>query len=320
MASVWEVYPDEDEAPAAAEGGAKRRRRSTAGGDDDRDVTASAGIGRARLAGDFVLNGEVASTVPKLASEADLDELASDLPSDTLATVLLLRNRFPKALPVCPIVIKSHIYSIVSDRTAVDRQLEQLNRNNKVQIVKLASGRVDYGVLVWEDYCSVVSALKEGKGEDKQRLLDWFLDRVVSQTTHCYVSDYELESHVRSFLSSDSSAESDEEARDNCVAFLVQSGLLRRKLSVHGGYLFSVPNAGIFVKKLCEGRKRLATMVKRRKRGEILQWDLEKMKLPKATTLGMTYQLRDAIGSGLFDQVETTCGPLLRLTHEKEKK
>ena len=87
---------------------------------------------------------------------------------------------------------------------------------------------------------------------------------------------------------------------------------------MHGGYWISIPNLGVFVKRLRAGRKQLAGIAKRRKRSEILLWDLEKIKLSKQT-LGMKYQIRDAIGSGLFDQVETTCGPLLRLASKKDK-
>ena len=73
---------------------------------------------------------------------------------------------------------------------------------------------------------------------------------------------------------------------------------------VHGGYWISVPNVGVFVKSLNAGRKRLAGVVKRRKRNEMLLWDLEKMKLPG---LGMRYLVRDAIGSGMFQQVSCVC-------------
>ena len=108
-------------------------------------------------------------------------------------------------------------------------------------------------------------------------------------------------------------------AKESCVTLLVRCGLLTRRMSMYGGYWLSIPNIGIFVKSLRAGRKQLAGIVKRRRRCEILQWDLEKMKLPKKTTLGMKYHLRDAIGSGFFDQIETTCGPLLRAANKKEK-
>mmetsp|Transcript_8958 Transcript_8958/g.22079 ORF Transcript_8958/g.22079 Transcript_8958/m.22079 type:complete len:325 (+) Transcript_8958:240-1214(+) len=255
---------------------------------------------------------------------AEDDFALADVPSDTLAAVMMLRNKFPPSVPMCPLALKTHIYSVVNDRTAVDRQLEELNRNNKVQIIKLASNRNDYGVALWEDYASAVCACGEDRralsgGEEgikgASELFGWFLDSLVARISHCYVTDFQMERELRAFLASVEGA--DPNAYDEHITLLIRSGLLTRRTSVHGGYWISVPNVGIFVKSLNTGRKRLLGIVRRRKRGEMLQWDLEKVKLPK-TTLGMPFHLRDALGSGIFDQIETTCGPLLRLANKKQ--
>ena len=49
--------------------------------------------------------------------------------SDTLAALLLLASQFPaaaRAAGLPPIMLKAQVYTIVADRTAVDRDLEQL--------------------------------------------------------------------------------------------------------------------------------------------------------------------------------------------------
>ncbi len=49
--------------------------------------------------------------------------------SDTLAALRLLHAQFPdagRAAGLAPVMLKSQLYSIVADRTAVDRQLEDL--------------------------------------------------------------------------------------------------------------------------------------------------------------------------------------------------
>jgi hypothetical protein len=49
--------------------------------------------------------------------------------SDTLAALLLLASQFPaaaRAAGLPPIMLKAQVYAIVADRTAVDRDLEQL--------------------------------------------------------------------------------------------------------------------------------------------------------------------------------------------------
>ena len=236
------------------------------------------------------------------AEDTDLDCLLSQLPSDTLATIIMLRNKFPRKIPTCPLVIKSHVYSVIKDRTDVDRQLEELNRNNKIQIIKLSSDYGnDYGIALWEDYSAVVNACKNDKASEECKIIDWFLEGLVSQMSHCYVSDYQLELELREFLRS---IDKDADTYDEYITLFMRSGLLNRRISVHGGYWISVPNVGVFVKSLNAGRKRLAGVVKRRKRNEMLLWDLEKMKLPG---LGMRYLVRDAIGSGMFQQVSCVC-------------
>ena len=52
----------------------------------------------------------------------------TDLPGDALAALHLLRAQFPplSGRPVAPLVLRSQVYSIVRDRTAVDRELDEL--------------------------------------------------------------------------------------------------------------------------------------------------------------------------------------------------
>ncbi len=80
--------------------------------------------GEASLA---VPDTEQAPDLPANIEEVDEDDF-SNFPSDTLAAVLLLRAQFPSgwSRDVPPLVLRSQIYSIVKDRTVVDRQLDEL--------------------------------------------------------------------------------------------------------------------------------------------------------------------------------------------------
>jgi len=58
-----------------------------------------------------------------------LDEVVgAEVPGDTLAALQLLRAQFPQlpGRPVAPLVLRSQVYSVVRDRTAVDRELDEL--------------------------------------------------------------------------------------------------------------------------------------------------------------------------------------------------
>ena len=57
------------------------------------------------------------------------DDLTADaIPCDTLAATLLLRSQFPPASPkdAVPFALRSQLYTIVNDRTIVDRELDML--------------------------------------------------------------------------------------------------------------------------------------------------------------------------------------------------
>ena len=53
------------------------------------------------------------------------DITAQDIPCDTMAATLLLRNQFPctSTKDVIPFALRSQLYTIVNDRTIVDREL-----------------------------------------------------------------------------------------------------------------------------------------------------------------------------------------------------
>ena len=65
--------------------------------------------------------------LPENAEDVDDDEFG-DVPDDTLAAVLLLKSHFPKLKQkdVPLVALRSQIYSVVRDRTVVDRQLDDL--------------------------------------------------------------------------------------------------------------------------------------------------------------------------------------------------
>ena len=72
---------------------------------------------------------------PRLPENADPEQenaedeiTAQDIPCDTMAATLLLRNQFPctTTKDVIPFALRSQLYTIVNDRTIVDRELDML--------------------------------------------------------------------------------------------------------------------------------------------------------------------------------------------------
>ena len=70
-------------------------------------------------------------------------EEEDDLPSDVEAALLLLRRTLysrgapPGGAP--PIILKSMLYTVLPDRTAVDRDIDELRLAGKVRLFKLAT-------------------------------------------------------------------------------------------------------------------------------------------------------------------------------------
>jgi serine/threonine-protein kinase 19 len=79
----------------------------------------------------------------------------------------------------------------------------------------------------------------------------------------------------------------------------------------------SIPNIGSYTKSLIMGRREIASLLKRQKWKEMLLKDLEKKKL-RYSTLGINYHVKDLVGKGIVDSVDTTSGKLIRLVSDKE--
>lgn len=92
------------------------------------------------------------------------EDAAEALPNDTMVALLLLRSRFPPEAKVTPFATRAQLYSLLSDRTATDRQLEELRRCNQVRLLQLPIGGRgdDHAVMLTSDY---IAALRRGKAQ-----------------------------------------------------------------------------------------------------------------------------------------------------------
>jgi hypothetical protein len=77
----------------------------------------------------------------KRTSQPDIEEAEYDgpeVPNDTLVALELLRKQFPQtpAAGTFPVVLVSQIYSLVKDRTAVDRDLDKAVRRQQLRLFR----------------------------------------------------------------------------------------------------------------------------------------------------------------------------------------
>uniref|UniRef100_A0A7S4DYL1 Uncharacterized protein n=1 Tax=Lotharella globosa TaxID=91324 RepID=A0A7S4DYL1_9EUKA len=230
-----------------------------------------------------------------------------DIPSDTLAAVQnIAETQNPKR-----VVLRHQVYTLVRNRTTVDRELDKLRRDGKIRMVELPNiGRDCQGIMLVADYASTVREIMEKENNDAiRRVGERFLE-VLSSIPFSDVSRTKLLTLLgKPFQSSPTSS----------ISNLIRIGVLTRKgLS---DYHVAIPAIGTFVVDIKKARKEIISIVKKRMYREILQKELEKKSL-KTSRMSLRYHLMDLEGLQLLDFVETNMGTLVRIPKEdfKEKK
>ncbi|XP_067673643.1 inactive serine/threonine-protein kinase 19-like [Haliotis asinina] len=224
--------------------------------------------------------------------------LMNGLPTDTEASLIYLKNLFPgdkfdDRLP--PIIFKHQLYSIVKNRTTVDKHVGDLRSSGEIKVFKLGADANDLCVVFAHDYeTHILHVMKDLHVHN--HIIEKFL-RVVK---NCNDVSLDKDTLMKDFR-----------FKDEEITQLVKSSVLT--VRDVGSWWLSIPNAGVFMKNFMRGRKALLTMIRKCKYREILQQDLEQRKWPKLARLGILYHIHDVIGSDLVESVQTTSGNLLRL-------
>lgn len=223
----------------------------------------------------------------------------SDMPTDTKTALLFLKNMFPVEkfegrLP--PMMVRHQLYSIVKNRTVVDKEVGDLRSTGEIRLFKLGSEASEFGVVFTEDYKEHVRTFTADLSISKV-VVEKFLSTVVS---HC--QDISLNKHKMMY---------EFQFKDEEITQLVKACVLT--VRDVGSWWVAIPSAGMYMKSFMRGRKAVLTMIRKCKYKEILYQDLECRKLPKVARLGMTYHIHDIIGADLVDCIPSSSGQLLRL-------
>ncbi|XP_038624549.1 serine/threonine-protein kinase 19 isoform X2 [Tachyglossus aculeatus] len=207
---------------------------------------------------------------------------------------LFPRRLFEDALP--PIVLKSQIYSLVPDRTAADRQLNELREQGEVRLFQLGFDADAQGIVFTEDFKA--KALVASGGRKCEGTVKRFLDSVLPA---CGDLSFQQEQMAQTFG-----------FRDQEITQLVNAGILTVRDA--GSWWLAVPGAGRFVKVFVKGRQAVLGMVRKARYRQLLLAEvLSRRRAPATVPLGLAYHVHDLIGAQLVDCVPTTSGTLLRL-------
>lgn len=259
-----------------------------------------------------------ASSKQKATTVESVDDDCEDVPNDTLATILSLRSQFKcfdRTGQLPPVVLKSQLYSVLSDRTNADRDLDELRRTNKVRLFKLATGSDDHGILTTDDYRSLVVESPQrvnSKEVDAKRTLEWFGNQVLASCWNVTVTMGQLSD----MFSKSQAARSSLPSMDSMISTLLQSGVLCRHTEVDGAYLFCIPSLGPVVRSIVKGRSELIGIFKRRACNDMSDRQLyETIKL-RQSVLGVQFHVRDLLGQGVLLQLKTPAGTRFRLARQ----
>ncbi|XP_067881946.1 inactive serine/threonine-protein kinase 19-like isoform X2 [Heterodontus francisci] len=238
----------------------------------------------------------------KFGLEEDLDKNEAKkfdgVPNDTKSALLLLASLFPRKLfddSLPPIVLKHQLYSMVKDKTTVDRQLNELKDLGEVRIFQFGFDTDVFGIVFSEDYKSKVLAATATS--ETAATVQRFLEIVLSSCTDI---GFNKDKMLKEFS-----------FRDQEITQLMNAGLLT--VRDVGSWWLAIPGAGRFVKYFVKGRRAVLGMIRKSKYNEVLQSDLETRKETSTVKLGIQYHVHDIIGAELVKCIPTTTGTLLRL-------
>ncbi|XP_072916215.1 inactive serine/threonine-protein kinase 19-like [Hemitrygon akajei] len=221
-----------------------------------------------------------------------------DVPNDTKSALIFLASLFPRKLfddSLPPIVLKHQLYSIVKDKTSVDRQLNEMKELGVVRIFQFGFDMDVFGVVFSEDYKRKVLAATAMR--DAAATVQRFLETVLNS---CVDMGFTKDQMLKEFS-----------FRDQDITQLVNAGVLT--VRDVGSWWLAIPGAGRFVKYFVKGRKTVLGMIRKSKYNEVLQSELETRKVTSAVKMGIQYHVHDIVGAELVKCIPTSSGTLLRL-------
>ncbi|XP_056106521.1 serine/threonine-protein kinase 19-like isoform X4 [Rhinichthys klamathensis goyatoka] len=223
----------------------------------------------------------------------DSHEGAADIRSSLQNLMTLFsRKLFNDSLP--PVVLKHQLYSLHSDRTSVDKQLNELRASGELLMFQLGFDSEAFALVFAEDYRAKV--LQGEAGRETLETVEKFLDKLIPG---CSDLSFNKEKMLKEFLFTDSE-----------ITQLVKSGVLTVRDA--GSWWLSIPNSGKFIKYFIKGRKAVLGMVKKSKYSEILKTELEGRRTTSHVKFQMKYHIHDIVGAELVECIQTTSGTVLR--------
>lgn len=245
----------------------------------------------------------------------------SILISDTHAAIRFLLNEFPAqvGLSPFPIILKHQIYTIVTDRSIVEKELDALLQERIVRRFDSATGRGECFICMNDKYVQHFQNMssthqnqknKKNKNEKNASTTSTALSKLIVQFCTLAITNRSVD--ITRMDLEERLNVSNKSELNALIRYLTGSGYLsmRTQRMQQECYIFSLPCVSL-VKNILNGRKEMLAILKRKKFHELLQSKLLSLSLKKSCMRTRSV-LRDLVGSDTVIKVNTTSGPLIR--------
>ncbi|XP_071814553.1 inactive serine/threonine-protein kinase 19-like isoform X1 [Apostichopus japonicus] len=229
----------------------------------------------------------------KKAAMHEENSASGDDAVDTDTALAFFRSMFNSAKfndRVPPIIFKHQLYSVVNNRTQVDRDINRLQEKKEIKLFHF-DDESENCLVFTEDYKKCLRSSEHCPHDITEKFISVLVDGSTDLTFN------------KTTMSSWGFQEKD-------ITKLLHSGLLT--VRDIGSWWLAIPGAGIFMKCYRKGRDAMLRTIRTSRRKEILMQELEGRKLQAVEPLGMKYHLYDILGAEHVIKIQTTSGVLLR--------
>ncbi|TPX48081.1 hypothetical protein SeLEV6574_g02253 [Synchytrium endobioticum] len=229
-----------------------------------------------------------------------------DTPNDTIAAIAYLRNLIP--FSVTPLVLISQVYSIISNNTVVDRDIDAMCKAGVLRRFRIGSSRL--AVMLMTDYLHQIEDAKrevDALAEGSEKLMSLY-DRY-----HAFIASGHHDAvDITKQMLFDTM-----KATDNDISLLLKSDFLTHKSLSE--YTISPRSAGLYWGSYQRARTKFISWIKRKQFKQVPESQLEVKKFGAGKkVLDTRLILADLSGSGYIEAEKTPMGNTYKLTRKAD--
>ena len=230
---------------------------------------------------------------------------------DTSPALDYLKSIFPAdVFDLPPIMYKHQMYSMLPNKTKVDRELEDLRNSNKIRLFKADANHDDILICYTSDFrFHLEKNLFNFEKANIKQIKNNYTEAAFKRLINLFMNDI-LES-VKELSITQNVLKNSHNLNETDITILIQAGLLTIKDSK--SWWFAIPFVGNFRRTLIEARKSIVFLLRKKKFNEVVVNELYKRNMKKLNQIGIPYLCCDLLGSETVKKIESSMGFVIKL-------